>query len=150
MKRILIFVVVGVVALLLGVGGGIYVGVSFFGKPEPVAGTATAISAMGPVLALGDFTVNLSDKEPHIVKTKIAVEVISEKAAPTLGDPAWLARIRNEVVLVIKDRRLDDLRSAEGVMELAQDIKRRINAILPLVGGQPPVVRILFEDFISQ
>ena len=149
MKRILIFVIVGVVALLLGVGGGIYVGMSFFGKPEPVGGPS-AVMALGPVVPVGDFTVNLSDKEPHIVKTTIAMEVLSEKGVVVLADPGWLVRVRNEIVLVIKDRRLDDLRSAEGVLELAQDIKRRVNAILPLTEGQPPVVRVLFEDFISQ
>ncbi len=149
MKRILVFVIVGVVALLLGVGGGIYVGTSFFNKPESVGGSAM-VAAMGPVVPVGAFTVNLSDKDPHIVKTTIAMEVLSEKGVVVLADPGWLVRVRNEIVLVIKDRRLDDLRSAEGVLELAQDIKRRVNAILPLTEGQPPVVRVLFEDFISQ
>ena len=145
----MVFIVVGVVALLLGVGGGIYVGVSFFGQPESVGGSA-AVTAMGPVVPVGDFTVNLSDKEPHIVKTTISLELLSEKGALVMADAGWQVRIRNEIVLVIKDRRLDDLRSAEGVLELAQDIKRRVNALLPLVEGQPPVVRVLFQDFISQ
>ncbi|HQF92110.1 MAG TPA: flagellar basal body-associated FliL family protein [Synergistaceae bacterium] len=149
MKRFMVFIVVGVVALLLGVGGGIYVGMSFFGQPEPVGGSA-AVTAMGPVVPVGDFTVNLSDKEPHIVKTTISLELLSEKGALVMADAGWQVRIRNEIVLVIKDRRLDDLRSAEGVLDLAQDIKRRVNALLPLVEGQPPVVRVLFQDFISQ
>ena len=109
-----------------------------------------AVTAMGPVVPVGDFTVNLSDKEPHIVKTTISLELLSEKGALVMADAGWQVRIRNEIVLVIKDRRLDDLRSAEGVLELAQDIKRRVNALLPLVEGQPPVVRVLFQDFISQ
>ncbi len=62
----------------------------------------------------------------------------------------WLARIKNEVILLAKDRVFEDLTSAEGIMGLAEDIKRTLNSILPPVKEKPPVVRVLFEGFVLQ
>ena len=44
----------------------------------------------------------------------------------------------------------DDLTTAEGIMKLAEDIKRTVNAMMPSVRDKAPVVRVLFEGFILQ
>lgn len=148
MKRMIVLIVVGVVVLLAGVGGGIFVGLKFFSQPDVVPGSQG--QPPGPTVRLGEFTVNLADKEPHVLRTTITLEVTSQESLALVADPGWLSRMRNEVILVGKDRRYDDLRTAEGVLEFAQDVKRRLNALMPLVKGQPAVSRVLFDDLIVQ
>ena len=64
--------------------------------------------------------------------------------------PGWLLRIRNEVLLIVKDKVYDDLTSAEGTLQFAGDIKRTLNSILPEIKGEPAVVQVLFEAFVLQ
>lgn len=149
MKRLLIFILVAVVALVLGVGGGILVGRNFLGKPVPVSQGDQGF-VPGPVVPLGGFTVNLADREVHVLRAQIALELTSEKAGDEIIQPAWQSLLRNDVLLLLKDQRYDDMRSGEGMLELAQQLKRRLNAILPLVDKKPPVLRVLFEEFIIQ
>ncbi len=149
MKRLLIFILVAVVALVLGIGGGIFVGKSFFAKPVSVTpGDRSFVP--GPVVPLGGFTVNLADKEVHVLRAQVSVELTSEKAGEDIAQPSWQSLLRNDILLILKDQRYEDLRSGEGMLELAQQIKRRLNAILPLVDAKPPVLRVLFEEFIIQ
>ena len=93
---------------------------------------------------------NLADKEVHVLRAQIALELTSEKAGEDVAQPAWQSLLRNDVLLLLKDQRYDDMRSGEGMLELAQQLKRRLNAILPLVDKKPPVLRVLFEEFIIQ
>ena len=67
-----------------------------------------------------------------------------------VSSASWVARIRNEVILLVKDRVFDELTTAEGIMQLAEDIKRTINAMMPSVRDKAPVVRVLFEGFVLQ
>ena len=53
----------------------------------------------------------------------------------------WLVRIKNEILLIAKDKTYDDLNSAEGTVQFQGDIKRVLNSILPNVGGKPPSPR---------
>ncbi len=52
--------------------------------------------------------------------------------------------------MLMKDRVYDDLTSAEGALQLAGDIKRSLNRMLPDVGGEAPIVNVLFESMILQ
>ncbi|HOO64127.1 MAG TPA: flagellar basal body-associated FliL family protein [Synergistaceae bacterium] len=149
MKRLLIFILIALVALTLGIGGGLFVGMNFLAKPTPV-NEGDRSFAPGPVVPLGGFTVNLADKEVHVLRAQVALELTSEKAGEEIAQPAWQSLLRNDVLLLLKDQRYDDLRSGEGMLELAQQIKRRLNALLPLVDKKPPVLRVLFEEFIIQ
>ena len=64
--------------------------------------------------------------------------------------PGWLLRIKNEVLLIVKDKVYEDLTSAEGALQFAGDIKRTLNSILPENKGEPLVVQALFESFVLQ
>jgi len=72
------------------------------------------------------------------------------KALEMISSQNWLARVKNEVILLTKDRVFEDLTNAEGILSLAEDIKRTVNAIMPPVRDMVPVVRVLFEGFILQ
>ena len=52
----------------------------------------------------------------------------------------------NEIILTCKDRHYDDLRTADGILALAQDIAKRLNTILPAVKGNLSVRNVLFQS----
>jgi len=149
-KRFLLIIIIGVICLALGVGGGIFLGMKFFGNPQPLNDVPSSVPKPGAILNLGDFTVNLADKEPHIVRFNLALELADPSLVTTFSDEGWLSKMKNEVILTCKDRYYDDLRTADGVMALAQDITKRLNAILPAFKGNLPVKNALFQEFILQ
>jgi flagellar FliL protein len=99
---------------------------------------------------MGDFTINLADPEAHIVRFKLTLELSSAAVPKALADPAWIPRLKNEVLMVVKDRRFIDLKRAEGMQALAQDLRARLNSVLPRVDGKVPINRVLFGEFMLQ
>ncbi len=145
-KKIAIIGLVVIVVLAGGIGAGLLLG----GRLNSAIRQGEPVDVPGPTSAVGEFTVNLADKEPHIARFSLTLEMTSVKALETLADPGWQSRLRNEVILTVKDRRFTALRSAEGLLELSQDLRTRLNMLLPPVKGTPPVKRILFTEFVLQ
>ena len=148
MKRLFMALLMALVLFALGFGGGLFAGRTFMSSEEK--SPSTQIEEPGPVFPVGDFISNLSGAGNHVVNFKLALEVEGPKSMEMISSPSWLARIRNEVILLTKDRVFEELTNAEGIMNLAEDIKRTLNSILPPVKEKPPVVRVLFEGFVLQ
>lgn len=144
-KKIALIAVVVLVVLAGGIGAGLLLG----GRLGSDKGDVVA-DTPGPVVPVGEFTVNLADKDPRIARFSLTLEMTSVKATEALADPGWLTRIKNEIILTVKDRRFTALRSAEGLLELSQDLRTRLNALLPPLNGTPPVKRVLFTEFVLQ
>lgn len=150
-KKIIIIVLIAVLVLAIGAGAGYFFGSKAGGKSNSLStGITKELERPGPIVDFGDFVINLADKEPHLVNFGLSLEASSVNAQELLTDSGWRSHIRNEVLLTVKDRIADDFRSAEGIMELSDDLKRRINSILPVVDGKVPVRRILFSKFVTQ
>jgi len=147
MKRIVIFLIMAILLFSVGFGGGIMVGRTWL---NPEGATSVKIEEPGPVYFVGDFIANLSGAGNHVANFKLSLETSSARALEMVSSPSWIARVRNEVILLVKDRVFDDLTTAEGIMKLAEDIKRTVNAMMPSVRNKAPVVRVLFEGFILQ
>ncbi|MBL3538762.1 flagellar basal body-associated FliL family protein [Aminivibrio sp.] len=148
MKRILLFLFLALLLLSLGFGGGVFAGRTWL---SPEGGSPGAvIEEPGPVFFVGDFISNLAGAGNHVVNFKLSMEMSSPRALEMIASPSWLARVKNEVILLTKDRLFEDLTNAEGILALAEDIKRTINAIMPPVRDKAPVVRVLFEGFVLQ
>lgn len=147
MKKILIFAVVGILCFAVGIGAG------FVFKPSGGDTTLTQgrmVPPPGPTVPLGEFTSNLAGPGNRVISCSVAVEAKDSSAEALLSSPNWTPRIRSEVLLIIKDRVYEDLTSAEGVLRLSEEIKRRLNSILPDVKGEVPIVRVMFESFVMQ
>ena len=86
----------------------------------------------------------------HVITFTLSLELLNEKAVEVVQAPGWLLRIKNEVLLIVKDKVYEDLTSAEGALQFAGDIKRTLNSILPENKGEPLVVQALFESFVLQ
>ena len=151
MKRIIIFAVVGLVMFAAGFGGGLVLGRTMAPKDENEIGQGRVIQNPGPVVPLGQFTSNLAGAGRHVLDCALLLELTDKEGASALvQSPGWMNRIRSEIFMLIKDRVYDDLTSAEGALQFAGDIKRSLNRMLPDVGGEAPVVNVLFESMILQ
>lgn len=148
MKRLFMVLLMALVLFVLGFGGGLLAGRTFLSSEG--SSPSAKIEEPGPVFFVGDFISNLSGAGNHVVNFKLSLEMEGAKSIEMISSPSWLARIKNEVILLTKDRVFEELTSAEGIMNLAEDIKRTLNSLLPPVKEKPPVVRVLFEGFVLQ
>ncbi len=149
LKKILSFLIVAVVFFALGIGGGILAGKTWF---SGTSGTGKPMQDQppGPVFALGDFTANLAGSDNHVVSFNLSIEMSSAKALEGIQNEAYKARVKSEVLLAVKDCRFEDLKSSEGVMELSEDLRKKINSILPQIKGNVAVNRVLFQGLVVQ
>ncbi|MDR3278967.1 MAG: flagellar basal body-associated FliL family protein [Synergistaceae bacterium] len=149
-KRTIIMVVVGILVLVVGIGGGLYVGLKYFSAPPETNSKEVQIPDPGPMVDLGQFRSSMADPEVHLVSVKVTVELASVGVATRLADPGWLVMMKDEILKTLKDQRYDNVRYAEGMEKLKQDLKVRLNAILPRVDDKAAVNRVLFDEFMTQ
>ena len=136
--------------LLAGVGGGVYVGMKMFSSGGVKQQAEPEIPQPGPMVDLGQFTANLADPETHMLKVKITVELDSVKVTEKMADPGWNTIMTDEVLRTLRSQRYNDLRYTEGMVRLQQELKTRLNGLLPKVEGTVPVRRVLFGEFMVQ
>ena len=148
-KRTIITVVVGAIVLVVGIGGGIYVGLKYFSSP-PETTKDIGIPDPGPMFDLGQFSSTMADPEIHVVRAKVTVELTGPAVMERLADPGWTVMMKDEVLKTLKDQRYDNVRYAEGMEKLKLDLKSRLNEILPRVGEELAVRRVLFDEFMTQ
>ncbi|MBQ9565540.1 MAG: flagellar basal body-associated FliL family protein [Synergistaceae bacterium] len=150
MKRLIIFIIVGLVMFGAGFGGGMVVGRMMAPKDEN-APVGREVPQPGPIVSIGEFTSNLAGPGRHVISFSLSLELLNkEEAVAMIQSQGWIVRIRNEIFLLVKDKAYEDLTSAEGTLQFAGDIKRVLNSILPDFGGEAPVVQVLFESIVVQ
>ena len=148
-KRTIITVVVGVLVLVVGVGGGLFVGLKYLPSP-PETTKEVEVPDPGPMLELGSFKSTMADPEVRLVQVRVTVELSGPDAVLRLADPGWQVKMKDEILRTLKDQRYDNVRYAEGMEKLKLDLKSRLNAILPRVGDDRAVRRVLFDEFMTQ
>jgi flagellar FliL protein len=149
MKRMIIVLVIGLILFGAGIGGGILFGRKFQGADDG-QGVTKPNAVPGPILPLGDFTVNLAGSSNRILSFSVSLEVLNSKISDTIKSQNWLPRIRSEILLITKDKVYEDLTKAEGVVQFGEQIKKTLNTFLPLTKGEVPIVRVMFESFVLQ
>jgi flagellar FliL protein len=148
-KRTIIMVVVGIVVLVVGIGGGVFVGLKYFSSP-PETTREVDIPDPGPMVDLGQFTSTMADPEVRVVRVRVTVELAGPLVSERLIDPGWAVMMKDEVLKTLKDQRYDSVRYAEGMEKLKLDMRSRLNAILPRVEDELPVRKVLFDEFMTQ
>jgi flagellar FliL protein len=150
MKRILLFVIVGLIMFGVGFGGGLVLGRSMAPDGDSAGGGDSKVPNPGPVISIGEFISNLAGSGRHVINFAVSLETLDEKAADVVNSVGWHSRIRNEILLIVKDKIYEDLTSAEGALQLLEEIKRTLNAQLPQIKGEAPVVRAMFDSIVLQ
>lgn len=95
----------------------------------------------GPLVSIGEFTLNL--KGGSFLKTKITVEGANAKAEEYLK--AKSAFLQDAVNVVLSDKSLADIQSAESREKLRQELLLKLNVVT-----DEKVANVLFESFVYQ
>ena len=113
MKRIFVFIIVGLVMFGIGFGGGLILGRSM-AAGDSAAADSKQVPDPGPIVAIGEFTSNLAGSGKHVISFNVSLEALNALAAEVIGTAGWLLIIKNEILLIVKDNIYEDLTSAEG------------------------------------
>jgi flagellar FliL protein len=161
-----LIIIVGVVALVMGLGGAFAV-VKFMGgnhassdehKGEAAVekkgghdeGHATAASgghggAPGAIFDLDPFIVNLADSpEIRYLKLTVKLEVDSADPAGELGPR--MPQIRDTILVLLSSKEAAAIKTPQGKFQLRDEITKRINDIVP----KARVKTAYFTEFVVQ
>lgn len=114
-------------------------------KAEKVVDEIKNIEDIGVQFDVGTFIVNLQDKDAdRYLKITIVLDVQDEKIKAELEKR--LPQVKDAITTLLFTKSSKELRTAEGIEELKEEILKRVNAILP-IGG---VKNVYFTDFVIQ
>ncbi|BAF69743.1 flagellar basal body-associated FliL family protein [Nitratiruptor sp. SB155-2] len=114
-------------------------------KAEKIAEDLKNIEDLGITYDVGTFIVNLQDKDAdRYLKVTIVLDVQDEKVKQELEKR--LPQVKDAITTLLFTKSSYELRTAEGIEELKEQILKRVNAILP-IGG---VKNVYFTDFVIQ
>jgi len=151
-KKLIILLVV----LLLLIGGGGGAAYKFLvldkqkknqeeNKAEKIQEEIRNVENIGIMFEVGTFVVNLSDKDAdRYLKVTVILEIENEQVKQEVEKR--LPQIKDSITTLLLTKTSRELRPAEGVERLKEEILRRVNAILPLGG----VKNVYFTDFVIQ
>ena len=149
-KLIILFVVL---LLLLGGGGG--AAYKFLvldkqnnkqeNKAQKIQEKIRNVENIGIMFEVGTFVVNLADKDAdRYLKVTVILEIENEQVKQEVEKR--LPQIKDSITTLLFTKTSRELKTAEGVERLKEEILRRVNAILPLGG----VKNVYFTDFVIQ
>ena len=114
-------------------------------KAQKVVDEIKNIEDLGVQFDVGTFIVNLQDKDAdRYLKISIVLDVQDDKIKAELEKR--LPQVKDAITTLLFTKSSSQLRTAEGIEELKEEILKRVNAILP-IGG---VKNVYFTDFVIQ
>lgn len=141
-------------ALLVGLGGGYYIGKTLTQKsveeakkkdPEAVAAPKDPSALVGPIYKLDPFVVNLNEaKGNRYLKTTIQLELDKDTLQPEMERRH--AQIQDIILALLTSKTTQELQALEGKFRLREELLSRINALL--VNGR--IKRVYFTEFVIQ
>lgn len=137
-KTILMIAIVAVVGIALGVGGTI--GVEKFLIKTPAAKSATPEKKDGPLVALGEFTVNL---QGGFLKTSITLEGTDSKSGEILKSKD--AFLKDRVISVLSNKTIEQVQTPAAREKLRQELIAKLNEV-----ADNKIQDVLFVTFVYQ
>lgn len=122
-----------------GFGVGCTLGVQKFILKTPVA--ASASTKAGPLLSIGEFTVNLQGGA--FLKTTITVEVTDDKAEAQLKEED--AFLKDRVNTVLANKSLADVQTTAARERLRQELTKKLNEV-----ADNKIKDVLFVSLVYQ
>lgn len=114
-------------------------------KAEKIVNEIKHVEDLGVEFDVGTFIVNLQDRDAdRYLKISVVLEVQDEKIKAELQKR--LPQVKDAITTLLFTKNSKELKSAEGIERLKEEIIKRINAILP-IGG---VKNVYFTDFVIQ
>ncbi|TCS73965.1 flagellar FliL protein [Sulfuritortus calidifontis] len=149
-KKRLLFMLIGIVALLVLVGGG--VGVWLLMAPAEEGKQQTEQAAKEeehpPIYEkLETFTVNLADRE-HYLQVEVALKLSDSEAQQKVK--LYMPEVRDVLLRLLSSKTYEELGSQEGKDKLASEIQAQLNDVLRIKERGKGVKGVLFNSFIIQ
>jgi flagellar protein FliL len=145
-KKLLLFVLPGILVLLLGVGGFLY----YHGTLDSLLGRKPAAEAVAPpkpliFFDLPDFLVNLNSggRKSNFLKLTVSLQIENPEDQTKLQ--AVLPRIIDNCQIFLRELRVEDLRGSSGIYRLREEMLARVNAVAPV-----KVDDVLFKEMLVQ
>jgi len=114
-------------------------------KAEKVVKEVNAVEQLGIMYDLGTFVVNLSDKDAdRYLKITVVLELESDQVRMEVEKR--LPQIKDAITTLLLTKTSEEIKTAEGMELLKEEIIKRVNAILPLGG----VKNVYFTEFVIQ
>jgi flagellar FliL protein len=114
-------------------------------KAEKIINEIKDVEEVGVQFEVGTFIVNLMDKDAdRYLKVSVTLELQDQTIQAEVEKR--LPKIKDAITTLLFTKSSRELRSAEGIELLKEDIIKRVNAILP-IGG---VKNLYFTDFVIQ
>jgi len=140
-RKTLIFVILALfLGVALGVGGTIGAQKVFFSSPVDST-KETAPKKTGPLLPIGEFTVNLQGGA--FLKTAITVQVTDAKAGEHLKEED--AFLKDRVNSVLANKSLTDVQTPDAREKLRKELIERLNEV-----AENKIIDVLFLSFVYQ
>ncbi|MBF0187628.1 MAG: flagellar basal body-associated FliL family protein [Magnetococcales bacterium] len=139
-------------ALLIGLGGGYFVGKTMTEsaveeqiQAEPEGREEDPTEMVGEVFALDPFIVNLNEpRGSRFLKTTIQLELDHEALRPELERRR--AQLRHTILSLLTSKSTRELQALEGKFQLQGEIQARVNRLL--INGR--IKRVYFTEFVIQ
>ncbi|RMA97482.1 flagellar basal body-associated FliL family protein [Hydrogenothermus marinus] len=114
-------------------------------KAEKIVKDVKNIEQPGIMYDLGTFIVNLADRDAdRYLKITIVLEVENEQVKMEVDKR--LPQIKDTITTLLLTKTSEEIKTAEGMELLKEEIIKRVNAILPLGG----VKNVYFTEFVIQ
>ncbi len=141
-KSLILIILALFLGVALGVGGTIGAQRFIFKTPEESAKTkVSSAKKTGPLLPIGDFTVNLQGGA--FLKTNITVQVTDEKAAEHLKESD--AFLKDRVNTVLANKSLANVQTSEAREDLREELIMKLNEV-----AEDKIIDVLFLSLVYQ
>lgn len=132
---------IGIIALLVIVVIGVGVGVFAFSKLS----SETEKKIVEEVLTLEEIIVNINDPSlKKYAKFSLAMSYDSKNKKVGENINANLHKIKDAIISIFKEKKASDIESSQGIEELKQQLKNKINEIL---GGEQ-IISVYFTNLL--
>jgi len=165
-----LLLILGVVALLAGVGVGAYLmgagsaaskegaaeaqgekaagghGEKAPAKHGEAAGAPeAAVPTVGPMVAMEDFIVNITDADgTRYLKASMTLELATPEGLTEVEERK--AQVRDTILLYLSSKTFEEIRDLQGKLQLRADLIGKLNALLE----KGKIKTIYFTDFVVQ
>jgi flagellar FliL protein len=149
-KSLMIYGLVSLIFLGGGVGGAGYLGYLPIpglsrGKKTESAQVPAKREEMGPTVKLSPLIINLKEEEGrNYLKATVVLEIGKKEWAE--GIQQRMSLLTDAVILILSDKRLEDLKDPESKEKLKQELLEKLNQHLQA----QKVNRIFFDEFLYQ
>jgi flagellar protein FliL len=146
MKKIMIIAIGAIVLLGAGAGGAYFL----LGKQASHAPAKPAPEPPPVFFPLDSLTVNLQsdDGSMHYLRTGLTLKIKDEKVQANITE--HMPEVRSHVLLALSGKKPDDITTVEGKKQLAEELRKTVDAAASSADKPVHVEEVLFTEFVVQ